>query len=285
MNKRKFLTLTLSALLTSVPFVSCGDDDDEPNAPDNPDTPNELPQLRSIESYGIALFTLGYNSSGQLTQIKPGSMFADEIGKVEISYNPLRIKIGGVDGEDDTLLTDISTNSQGFITSMTCTEDDNSFRMNLSYNTSGNLTKITYSDDHTSTTFTWHGSKLTTVVDDENNLYEYTYTNLANTVGAFSPMWEPFGLYWMTGLFGNAPTYYPASITTHENNEIDQVGLAYKINSNGTIAAEQMTYEGETITMTYKYSASKAIEETGDPTSTQQIKLPKIKSIFKNHRK
>lgn len=144
MNKRKFLTLTLSALLTSVPFVSCGDDDDEPDNPNGTDNPNELPQLRSIESYGIALFTFGYNSSGQLTQIKPGSMFADEI---------------------------------------------------------------------------------------------------------------------------------------------DQVGLAYKINSNGTIAAEQMTYEGETITMTYKYSASKALEETGDPTSAQQIKLPQFKSIFKNHRK
>lgn len=285
MNKRKFLTLTLSALLTSVPLVSCGDDDeDEPNTPDKP---NELPQLRSIESYGFALFTFSYNSSGQLTQIKPGSMFADEIEKIDISYNPLKIKIGGIEGEDDTILTDISTNSQGFITSMTCTEEGYSYRMDLSYNSSGNLTKITYNDDGTSTTFTWHGGKLNTVVDDENNHYEYTYTNLANATGAFSPMWEPFGLYWMTGLLGTAPAYFPASITIHEDNEIDQVKLAYKINSNGTIAAEQMTYEDEdeTITMTYKYGASKALDETGDPTSAQQIKLPKFKSIFKSHRK
>lgn len=89
----------------------------------------------------------------------------------------------------------------------------------------------------------------------------------------------------MTGLFGTAHAYFPASITVHEDNEIDQVGLAYKINSNGTIAAEQMTYEGETITMTYKYGASKTLEETGDPTSAQQIKHPSFKSIFKKHRK
>lgn len=278
MNKRKFLTLTLSALLTSVPFVSCSDDDDAPNTTDNP---NELPQLISIESYGFALFTFTYNSSGQLTQIKPGSMFADEIGKIEISYNPLKIKIGGIEGEDDTLLTNISTNSKGFITSLTCTESGDSFIMNFTYNTSGNLTKITYSDDESPMIFTWNDGKLNTVVDDENNRYEYTYTNLANTTGTFSPMWEPFGLYWMTGLFGTAPTYFPASIAVYEDNELYQVELAYKINSNGTIAAEQMTNEGETITMTYKYSASKTIEETGNPTSAQQIKLPKSKKLFK----
>lgn len=305
MKKRNFLAFALGALLMSVPFVSCGDDDDDipggSNAPEEvPGDSNEgseggsnvpgnkLQKLTSIKAYGVTMYSFVYDSAGRLTKMKPGEAFEGDVYEVRVSYEPMKIELCMT--EDDNLtFTNISTNSKGYVTSCLVVDpdyDNETIKESFSYDSAGHLTKISFSDGG-STDLSWSDGKLKSVTDDDGMEYKYTYSNLANKTGAVSPMWEPLSYLWFTGLFGAAPSYFPSGITITDNydGETDEYELAYKLNSNGTISAEQLTVDGATVTLSYSYANSKAVAETGDVSSVKKIKLPSIKSIFKRHGK
>ena len=264
--KKTVLPLLCAAIL-GMPFVSCGgDDDDEPDVPGSDTVTN---RLEVITASGMTMFTFSYDGSGRMTRLKSSELDMD----IKISYSPMKIEFD----EDGDVLTfsNIKLNSHGFITEATCTDSEGSYKINLTYNDSGNLTSISDSDGETSA-LSWAYGRLMKATSD-GEVTTYTYTELANPAGMFSPLWDPLGPYWMTGLFGTAPNMFPASITNYDG---ETAKFAYKLNNDGTIAAEQLTYDGSTMTLSYRYSSSRAAAFS-DNSGNATVVTPRFKSPFR----
>ena len=248
--KFPFMAAIICAMTMSLPLMSCGDDDeDEPNVPVGP---SASAGLLSIAGHGQTLFAFSYDASGRMTKLSAPAYQTT----IEISYKPLKLTI--VDEDGTMTMTDISTNSKGYITKASFKENGEGTPTTMSYDSDGHLTSIT-SDGEVSH-FSWTNGNLMKVSDADGYVTTFGYSSLANTAGVFSPLWGGImGMPWMTNLFSTAPADFPSSI----NSDGDIALFSYTLNTDGTINTEQFTYDGVTATFNYYYTGDRAIEDGG----------------------
>ena len=258
-----FLLWALSSMMV-LPLVSCGDDDDEAGGGDSPVATGN--KLSSITVAGIPVFNVSYDSSGRISRMKMDEM------EITLSYNPLTIK--SRDDEDNLTLSNISTNSRGYMTEATVSELGDSWKVSLNYDSAGHLTSMTTDGD--TDFFNWKDGNLMSVTYDGDDIF-YTYSTLENKAGVCSPFWDPLGPYSMTGLFGKVSKNFP--MTMYNPVLYDVTEFAYRLNPDGTISAEQVTIDDITMTMSYNYAGSRA-GDACDVTSLQGAKN-RFKSLFK----
>lgn len=258
----------ICAMTMSLPLMSCGEDENDPtNKPDVPAGGSASAPvsagLKSIEGHGQVLFAFDYDAYGRMTKLSAPAFQSS----IEISYDPMMLTITDLDGT--MTMTDISTNSKGYITETSFVEDGEGCPTTMSYDSDGHLTSVT-SDGEVSH-FTWKNGNLTKLVDADDYVTTFEYSSNANTAGMFSPLWcDLMSMLWMTGLFGTAPAYFPSVI----NIDGDVALFSYTLNPNGTINTEQFTYEGATATFNYYYTGDRAVED-----GTSEV-LP---SVFKHN--
>ncbi|MDE5785096.1 MAG: DUF4595 domain-containing protein [Duncaniella sp.] len=214
-----------------------------------------------MTAYGQTLASLKYDDNGRVTRVKAEDLI------INISYSPLKITF--VDYEDVTEWTDIKTNSAGYITSAKLTEEDeygvDTWRVSVTYDRDNHVTS-TYDGEENSSAFEWEGTRLKSMsmFDDKDSYRQtLTYSDVENKAGNVSLMWCDFSIYWLTGLFGEVPGYLPSKI--YDSYEEDTVNLGYKLNSNGSIAKEQVSVNGSIqMVIDYNYTSSRAsVSEAG----------------------
>lgn len=268
--KFPFMAAVICAMTMSLPLMSCGDDDDDQDAPvPTPELPaNPASGLTAITAMGQNLFTFSHDAAGHVTGIRGADL------KMTISYSPLTITLE--DDGDKTVWSNIATNTSGYITRATLTDEEDTWTMTFSYDSKGHLTSLNDGED--TSIFTWNNAGNLTNVNFDGDAISYMYANQLNTAGAFSPMWLPLGPYWMTGLFGAAPTNLPSKITSSYDGVCT---FAYTLNENGTIATEQISYDDMDMTMTlnYVYGGRSAADENFT------VKLPSLSKVFKKARR
>ena len=248
--KFPFMAAIICTITMSLPLMSCGNDEDD--EPEVPAKPSASIGLMSIAGHGQTLFAFEYDASGRMTKLSaPAYQYT-----IEISYKPLKLTlVDEVEGAVMTM-TDISTNSDGYITKTSFNEDGEGCPTTMSYDSDGHLTSIT-SDGEVSH-FSWTNGNLMKVAGADGGIATFDYSSLDNTAGVFSPLWSGImGMLWMTDLFGTAPANFPSSI----NSDGDIALFSYTLNANGTINTEQFTYGGVTATFDYYYTGDRAVED------------------------
>ncbi len=254
MNSKTILWGLLASALMVLP--ACGDDDDNNGDGPNPSTSGQ--QLTSMTSMGMSVATFRYDNKGRITRIE----LTDE-ATFEFSYSPLKITY--IDDEERDEWYDIKTNDAGYIISAKRTEyyddgDTDQSTLRFEYD-SQNRFVTAYLDGETDMTMQWDGGNAVSCSVPDNHYTEtFTYTTTENK-GNVSLMWGDFAMWWMSGLFGKVPAHLPSAMDTNYG---DHVKFAYKLNSNGTIASEQVSYEGEgTFVISYNYTSSRAAVDEG----------------------
>lgn len=271
MNSKKILWGVLAMML--MVLTACGDDDDQPG-----DTDAAKQKLTSMTSYGQTLASFKYDNQGRITRLKVEELI------INISYSPLKMEF--IDEDEVTEWNDIVTNSDGYITSAKLTEtyegEVDTWNVSVSYNRDNYMT-LAKDGDNSPTTLEWNGSRLENIrMYDDHYVYTQTltYSNTENRAENVSLMWCEMSLYWLTGLFGKVPGYLPSQVYDSDSDET--VKLAYKLNSNGSIAKEQVTFEGEyPAVIDYNYSSSRA-SVCDDATSADPFRIYSTKVAKKN---
>ncbi len=238
-NFKQLSAHLLFVIFMTTMLVSCGNSNDEPHATET------RPTLISCE--GKDLFIFIYDDSGKLTHLSSSALNFT----ININYSPLQLIIS--DGKDISTLNNISTTHHGFIQWATCYDKNGSRILELTYNQSGNLTRISDTNGE-DIIFTWSDGNLIELKkysgDGSESTCTFNYSDIANKNGIFSPCWGPYGSVLMSGLFGLAPKYFPSGIKFYNGETAD---YAYKLNDDGTINTEQITYHGHTSNLSYKY--------------------------------
>lgn len=248
MKTKKILWVFLAPMLLVLP--AC-DNDDEPEV--GPDSSKQ--KLTSMTVYGQSLASFNYDSQGRMTRIQ-----VDET-TIDISYSPLKMVV--TDEDEVTEWSDIVTNQEGYITSAKLTEwyggEIDSWTISINYN-QDNYMVLAKDGDGSPTSLEWNGSRMVSLdMKDDDYTYSQTlsYTNTKNKAKNVSIMWCEMSLYWLTGLFGEVPGYLPSQL--YDSDGDMTVNFGYKLNSNGSIAKEQVTFEGEApVVIDYNYTASRA---------------------------
>ncbi|MDE6582090.1 MAG: DUF4595 domain-containing protein [Duncaniella sp.] len=271
MSSKKILWGLLASMLLVLP--ACGDDDE-----DQPSPSASGQKISSMTFFGQTFASFKYDNQGRMTLLR----IVDE-DEIRISYSPLRIEFIEYDEDYTTIsvLSDITTNHAGYITSATVTEEDegtvDTWHMSFTYNSDNYLTST---NDHEGVTchLEWKGSRLmnTSYIDSEVGGYTetLTYSDAENKAKNVSFFWFNLSTYLMTGLFGEVPGYLPSQVYTEEYSEKGNgsgwrettiCNLAYKLNSDGSIAKEQVVMDDEPpMVISYNYISSRAsVSEAG----------------------
>lgn len=264
-NFKKIQWGLLASALMVLP--ACGNDDD-----DQPASGGDVSgqKLMSTSYYGTTLSSYKYDSKGRLTHFQFNDAdedFFEAYLTIDISYSPLEMKIAYPQDGEETVWSNIVTNSAGYITSAKVTEKfyGNTYNgsFSIKYDSNNRMTSIT-SEDGTST-LKWNGSKMEQFYDGDGYTENLTYSTTENKTGNVSTSWGGMALYWLTGLFGEVPGYFPSKIQSIDyNNDVSNGILGYKLNDNGSIAKEQITsYEGDTnepytLVVDYNYIGGRA---------------------------
>lgn len=247
------------AMTMSMPLMSCGDDDDD--IPVIPPTPGEtVNRPVAVTAMGQTMYTFTYDSEGRLTRFK--TLDEDDPFTLEVSYSPLQLRIAYGEGETTTF-TGITTGKSGYITSARVTETYNgqvySWNTSIEYDSAGRIISIT--DDEETMYYVWTQGDLTSISGDDGIDYRISYSSTDRKAGVFSPLWEPMGPMWMTGLFGAGPVHFPSAI----NDGDITMSLAYTLYFDGAIDTETVTIDGISVPLTYNYGTARS---TGEATPT-----------------
>ncbi len=212
--------------------------------------------------FGQTLASFRYDGQGRMTSLK----LDDGDFTLNISYSPLKLKF--VDEDDVTEWNSVVTNSAGYITSARVTEvydgETDVYSIAIKYDSNNRMTSTSVEGEGTTATLTWNGSDLESFRSHDGDYsfsQIFSYSDTENRADNVSLMWCEMSPYWITGLFGKVPGHLPSSVTDTSYDETRN--FAYKLNSNGTIAKEQVAMDGEgTIVIDYNYSSSRASEES-----------------------
>lgn len=226
---------------------------DEPKGLDDNDSGSNL--LKEITMYGFATaLSIDYDDQGRVTTIN--APFSDYYLAVNyVNGRPDNIVMR--DDSDETTVSDLVFNSNGYLISCTNTDayDPEVITMKFEYDSEGHLLRQ-YENGALTLVFTWENGLLMAIDEidpfDYNHTshYKYTYTDITNEHKQWSPFWYgTFGPVNLTGFFGVAPSKFIASAT----DQYDTERYDYVLNSRGYIRAERSLVEGEIITLNYKY--------------------------------
>lgn len=260
----KMAALMLAMTMT-MPLISCGDDDDDDDddIPVVPPTTETSHLLKSITGMGSTIYTMSYDAQGRLTRLNMPD--DDDPFTLEVSYSPLKLRISY--GQDETsTLSGITTNKDGYITSARVTEtyDGQVYSWNtaIQYDNAGHIISMT--DDDETMYYDWTQGDLTSISSDDGIDYSITYSSTERNAGVFSPLWEPMGPMWLSGLFGQGPAHFPSSISDGD----DTISLAYKLYYDGAIDTETVTINGISLSLTYNYADTRATASSSSAIST-----------------
>lgn len=273
-NFKKIQWGILASVLMVLP--ACGNDDDD-NQPINGGGNPTAQKLQSTSAFGMTLTSYKYDNQGRLTHFQMNDAdedFMDPYMTIDISYSPLKMKISYPQDGEESVWTNIVTNSAGYLTSAKVTEkyygETETWSITASYDSSNHLTSFSTSgSDPDHTTLKWDGHKLVSYnsIDEDGYSFtdKYTYSNTENQVGNVSTAWGAMSMFWISGLFGEVPGYLPSQVWTSDlNNDVDILNLAYKLDNNGFIAKEQITSYGDdnfdsfTYVVDYNYIGGRA---------------------------
>lgn len=263
------------AMTMSMPLMSCGDDDDDDDIIP-PVTGETVNRPVSVTAMGRSMYTFAYDSEGRLTRLK--MLDQDDPFTLDVSYSPLQLRVDYGKGETTTF-TGITTDKKGYITSARVTEtyDGQVYSWNtaIRYDSDGHIISMT--DDEETMYYEWTRGDLTSISSDDGIDYNITYSSTDRKAGVFSPMWEPMGPMWMTGLFGAGPAHFPSTI----NDGDITMSLDYTLYVDGAIDTETITIYGMSIPVTYNYEATRS---TGDATpATMPVKVKRHDPFRRAH--
>lgn len=321
---KKYLFLAVCCMLATG-FTACSDDDD--NEGGGSGTPaNNAPNVS--ESLGIEhLVTSTYGGEGgnatfNYSNGKMTNGVTDGNTNFVITENPLKINLSYISEYNTSIsnITDIKTNSNGFVTyaksktEETYYEETDSYEESITfeYDADGHLIKqvVTETGDGYSyfypITYTWVNGNLTKIVSiDEDEEYSYTSTyefEYASDASVnvnpgifFDGMYDEY-LYdfmWYAALLGKTTKNIPTKITrksiekengevTYESKSEETVDVTY--NPNGSV--ESITYTdvdyGYPSTVYYGYNGEQLESNIQAGISSKTIKSPRK---MRHHRK
>lgn len=179
MKTFKLIGMALLAVVMSINFTSCSDDDEEPIKNDDGIITNQkrLMEIKETNAEGsIEIYTFSYDSKGRLISVTD-SWNGKEYYTTRFTWG--NNTIIATDDDDDantyTLTDNLVRKQQG----------DGEYSKIFTYNSSNQLIKVDemderHSSDDCSYTYTWDNGKMTKYIYKENNsensyVYEYTY--------------------------------------------------------------------------------------------------------------
>lgn len=179
MKTFKLIGMALLAVVMSINFTSCSDDDEEPIKNDDGIITNQkrLMEIKETNAEGsIEIYTFSYDSKGRLISVTD-SWNGKEYYTTRFTWG--NNTIIATDDDDDantyTLTDNLVRKQQG----------DGEYSKIFTYNSSNQLIKVDemderHSGDDCSYTYTWDNGKMTKHIYKENNseksyVYEYTY--------------------------------------------------------------------------------------------------------------
>lgn len=282
---------TALALTTSFTSCSSDDDDDSGSGSGNPEAgiiETKTGEKMRITKVGNIRYS--YNDNGTLAS------FGNVSYPFEVSYNPFTFTCinSGNGYSDKSVVSNIHTNSSGYITSMsekydyegTEDEEHGTGKISISYNGNGNITRMKgsgsgfYTEDgdkekYSSSfdyVFTWNDGKLikavyTFVEDGEKDVetYIYDYTDAEkNLTLQYIPNFmnddddDIFGALFCIGYMGKGPSLLPSGVKNiskdDEGTNEHYYNCTYYKNNDGTVSS----YTG----MASGYIAYDNVEET-----------------------
>ena len=130
-----------------------------------------------------------------------------------------------------------------------------------------------------------------TRIDDGDGYYiDVDYSNTKNLHNQWSCMWTCWGMEFITGYFGVAPEYFPSKMTENDNYYSTDIQVSYRLNSNGYIQQERLSYYGGSSLETYTYhyttdnsSANRAAAQAATSKAPEFRKLSH-RSLFNKHK-
>lgn len=179
MKTFRLIGMALLAVVMSINFTSCSDDDEEPIKNDDGIITNQkrLMEIKETNAEGsIEIYTFSYDSKGRLISVTD-SWNGKEYYTTRFTWG--NNTIIATDDDDDantyTLTDNLVRKQQG----------DGEYSKIFTYNSSNQLIKVDemderHSSDDCSYTYTWDNGKMTKHIYKENNseksyVYEYTY--------------------------------------------------------------------------------------------------------------
>lgn len=274
MNKILTLFLSFGMICTCTGVTSCTVSEQN----DDISADSGQKQLESINAGVIPMMRFSYDTQNRITEIRT------EDQRVELSYNPLQIKIYEYEERyndekdnyefylsDVTELYNIKLNASGCIESYDTRDtryfqsynydigeyidnkETDEFSSIVSYNSDGYITAIRNSDDDGNAFFNWNGDRLISFTSDNEN-YTYEYLDLSNPFKEWNPIISGHNMIFVSGLFGPAPSWQIESVSCRGDYETMIEKYAYRTFDNGQIS--QMKYsdeDAEVLTLTFKY--------------------------------
>lgn len=242
--------------------------------PNNGDS--ESVRLISILSSSMTLYDIQYDSQGRPVQINDREYDARYI----ISYAPFELVIeegapkDAMDADSDemymeyrTVISDGTFNTAGYLTGATITETEydvdgnvisqESSPLVLRYDNFGHL--ISYIDDgEVVFSYDWDINGNLTSYTTDSGTVTIKYGTTPNPKRQWTPFWDNIGPFRLTGLFGVAPAYMPAS-WVEDNGMADDGSYisrkwAYQLTDAGWIQAVQEVVEGYSQVFNFRYS-------------------------------
>lgn len=214
-------------------------------------------QQQLVPSYGVEF---EYDSKGRIIEIENRITETE----IEISYDPLRLEINN-GGDEKLIMTNISQNSQGYITGCETTERYfdhwiNEFVSNteyqyFEYDSDGHLLSTRFEgDEEPDHVLTWDGDLLISTRTDDETI-SYTYTDLDNTKGIWVPFWVSYdGTVEMTGLFGKAPgKLIKSSSSNDEYSDFSSLNFSYSLDVADRISRMTVAI-GDTTPLTFNFN-------------------------------
>lgn len=270
----KATALMLSALGCLGTMTACGGDDDDDN-PDQPGTTNGVAGPTSITAMGQTLFSFTYDSSNRLTSVK------SEDFKMTVSYSPFKVTMTDEDDYSTTTLSDVSVNSQGYVTRAKVTDkydgETDVYSSTFEYDSEGHLIKVNTDGDVT--TYSWSNGNLTTVSSEGYPVASFTYSDTPNTAQVTSPFWGDAFLLTMTNAFGKTVANFPATMLDYS----EKITLAYELNPNGTIKTETLAYDDISLKLTYNYAGRALSTNEANPFAAARAR--KVPALFRKARR
>ena len=179
MKTFRLIGMALLAVVMSINFTSCSDDDEEPIKNDDGIITNQkrLMEIKETNAEGsIEIYTFSYDSKGRLISVTD-SWNGKEHYTTRFTWGNNTIIATSDDDDANTYtLTDNLVRKQ---------QGDGEYSKIFTYNSSNQLIKVDemderHSSDDCSYTYTWDNGKMTKYIYKENNsensyVYEYTY--------------------------------------------------------------------------------------------------------------